>query len=231
MKIMTFNTQGCRNYLTRSMDIALMAETIKKQEPDIVGLNEMRGEGPRPDYTEQVQMLAELTGMPYYYFGNAIMVDGTNPYGNGLLSKYPIESVEKIIIPDPVERIENGRYETRCVIKAKIKGLTVLISHFGLERDEQLNAVKTVVEHLETENCIFMGDLNMTPDDPLLLPIQERMQDTAILFGNSLLSFPSDAPTMKIDYIFISPDLKAIDADIPAIVASDHRPHTAVLDM
>jgi endonuclease/exonuclease/phosphatase family metal-dependent hydrolase len=36
---------------------------------------------------------------------------------------------------------------------------------------------------------------------------------------------------MKIDYVFVTPDLKVVAADIPAIVASDHRPHTAELYM
>jgi endonuclease/exonuclease/phosphatase (EEP) superfamily protein YafD len=34
-------------------------------------------------------------------------------------------------------------------------------------------------------------------------------------------------PHRKIDYIFVSHDIEIISADIPAIVASDHRPHIA----
>ena len=72
-----------------------------------------------------------------------------------------------------------------------------------------------------------MGDFNVTPDNPLLAPIYARMRDTAEAFDEPKLSWPSDAPTEKIDYIFVSPDAKVIAADIPAIVASDHRPHIA----
>jgi endonuclease/exonuclease/phosphatase (EEP) superfamily protein YafD len=32
---------------------------------------------------------------------------------------------------------------------------------------------------------------------------------------------------VKIDYIFVSKDVEVVSANIPAIVASDHRPHTA----
>ena len=74
-----------------------------------------------------------------------------------------------------------------------------------------------------------MGDLNVRPDNPLLLPIRERMKDTADLFDEPKMSFPSDAPTRKIDYIFVSPDIEVVSADIPAVVASDHRPHTATV--
>ena len=102
-----------------------------------------------------------------------------------------------------------------------------MVIHFGLNVDEQENAVKTVIDNLEDKKCILMGDFNVTPDDEVLKPIRERMKDAADLFDEPLLSFPSDKPDRKIDYIFVSPDVEVISADIPEIVASDHRPHTA----
>ena len=41
MKIMSFNTQHCLNYLKREVDYQIMANTIKDLGADIVGLNEM----------------------------------------------------------------------------------------------------------------------------------------------------------------------------------------------
>ena len=76
-----------------------------------------------------------------------------------------------------------------------------------------------------------MGDFNMEPDNPILNPIRERMVDTAKYFAEPKLSFPSDKPEIKIDYIFVSSDIEVIDADIPAIVAADHRPHTATVKL
>ena len=114
------------------------------------------------------------------------------------------------------------------MLKAKLAGgITVLACHFGLNPDEQENAVSTICQHLVDEKCILMGDFNVLPEDPVLDPIRARMKDTADLFGHPLLSFPSDAPDRKIDYIFVSKDVEVLTADIPAIVASDHRPHTA----
>lgn len=227
MKIMTFNTQHCLNYIEQKIDFDVMADAIRACDPDIVGLNEMRGAGSDPEYTEQVKILAEKTGMPYYYFAPAItFADG--PYGNGFLSKIPILSAEIVMIPDPVPQKYKGYYETRCVLKAVLSnGVTVLVSHFGLNPDEMESAVATVVSCLEKEKCVFMGDLNMRPHDAILLPIREKMKDTADLFAEEKLSFPSDKPCEKIDYIFVSPDATVLSADIPPIVASDHRPHVA----
>ena len=76
-----------------------------------------------------------------------------------------------------------------------------------------------------------MGDFNITPDNELLVPIRTKLQDAAALFTEPLLSYPSDNPDRKIDYIFASPDIQLLEADIPAIIASDHRPHTAVIEI
>ena len=106
-------------------------------------------------------------------------------------------------------------------------GVTVLVSHFGLNPDEAENAVQTVVSNLAKEKCVFMGDLNLRPENAILSPIRAKLRDTAELFEGEKYSFPSDAPDRKIDYIFVSPDVTVLSADIPAIVASDHRPHIA----
>lgn len=232
MKIVSFNTQHCLDYIEKKIDFQVYADAIKSMDADIVGLNEMRGKGTRADYEDQTAILSELTGMKHYYFAKAIDVGGENPYGNAIISKYPILSAETILVPDPDPREGNRYYETRCLLKAKLDcGITVLIIHFGLNRDEQKNAVATVLDHIENEKCILMGDFNVTPENDVLDPIRKRMKDTAELFGEPQLSFPSDKPDRKIDYIFVSPDVEVIAADIPAIVVSDHRPHTATVSL
>lgn len=231
MKLMTFNTQHCLNYLKRTIDFDVMADAILSTGADVVGLNEMRGAGVDPEYTAQVEALAEKTGMPYFYFARAIDVPNGGPYGNGILSRIPILKAETVTVPDPPRR-EGAYYETRCVLRATLAGgVTVLVTHFGLYPEEQENAVRTVTGLLAKEKCVLMGDFNVTPENPLLAPIRERMRDTADLFTEPRLSFPSDAPKHKIDYIFTSPDVTVTEADIPAIIASDHRPHTATVSL
>lgn len=234
LKIMSFNTQHCLNYITRKIDFPRMAEVIRESGADIIGLNEMRGAGEHPEYTAQTETLADILGF-HCYFAKAIDVNGNNPYGNGLLSRYPILSAETVRIPDPEPKRYNGYYESRCVLKARIDTpageMTVLVTHFGLNPDEAENAVGTVLMNLERESCVLMGDFNLTPESPVLKPIRAELFDTAELFSSELLSFPSDVPDRKIDYIFTSRDLKVTEADIPAVVASDHRPHTATVEL
>ena len=227
MRFMSFNTQHCLNYLKQEIDFQLVADTILRFDPDIVGLNEMRGAGTDPEYTAQTERLSELTGMKYYYFAKAIDVGGSNPYGNAILSKKPIISAKTVHIPDPVGQ----PCETRCVLVATFEeGVTVLISHFGLSHAERVNAVKTVCSLLPESKAVLMGDFNATPDDSVLDPLRERLADTSDCFDEPKLSFDSVQPTVKIDYIFTTPDVKAVSADIPEVVASDHRPYIAELE-
>ena len=228
MKIMSFNTQHCLNFLERHVDYEIMAKAIMETGADIVGLNEMFNGG---KFCEQTKELARLTGIENYYFAKAID-DSDGPYGNGILSKIPFKSVETIIIPDPNPKRPGGWYETRCVLKAELEnGMRVLVTHFGLECDEQENAVKTVLENIREEKCILMGDFNVEPNNELLIPVKERLIDTSLGFCENKPSFPSDKPNIKIDYIFVSPDIAVKAADIPEIIASDHRPHTAEISM
>ena len=57
--------------------------------------------------------------------------------------------------------------------------------------------------------------------------IKEVMRDASDGFCQSTPTFPSDNPRIKIDYIFVSPDITVEHAEIPEIIASDHRIHIA----
>ncbi|MBP3494910.1 MAG: endonuclease/exonuclease/phosphatase family protein [Clostridia bacterium] len=224
MKIMSFNTQHCYSYLGKRVDYDIMAKAILDLDADIVGLNEMFDQG--SIFGKQTEKLSELTGLNNSFFAKAISLPNEGAYGNGILSRYKIKSCESIIIPDPDPRIYDGYYETRCVLKAELEnGLLVLVTHFGLNPDEQQSAVQTILKHIRQNKCILMGDFNITPDNELLKPIKEKMVDTAILFDSEKKSWPSDEPQIKIDYIFVSPDIEIVSADIPEITSSDHRPY------
>lgn len=82
-----------------------------------------------------------------------------------------------------------------------------------------------------SDRCVLMGDFNVEPDNLVLQPIKEKLFDTAKEFDFPKFSFPSDVPNVKIDYIFVSKDIKVKAADIPNIIASDHRPHTAIIEI
>lgn len=234
VRLMSYNTQHCLNYVTREIDFDIMTETIKNCKADIIGMQEMRNIGQdEKEYKDQAGIIAKELGFNYY-FAEAIKFRGVNPYGNALISRYPILEAETIMIPDPDPKTGDRYYETRCVLKAKLDvggGLWVIVTHIGLNDDEAVNAVKTIMDNLEGERCVLMGDFNMQPENPIFNPIKEAMFDTSSLIEGEIFSFPSDKPKIKIDYIFTSNDLKVLSADIPQVVSSDHCPHLADIDL
>lgn len=242
MKIMTYNICSCHDYLeertnnNKIIKIEGVSNVIKKYSPDIVGLNEVRDEGDNnPDFQAQARIIAKNIGYKYYYFAEAINPVGKGPYGNAIISKYPIISAENIKIPDPIEKKYNDYYESRCLIKAKIdvngKIITVLDSHFGLNPDEHKNCVDTVIKNIENYACILMGDFNMRPDNEILAPIQKVMTDTANIEKNIIFTFPSEKPFAKIDYIFVTKDITTISAESPSETQSDHNPYICTIKL
>ena len=246
IRFMTFNIQHGIDYLKQKakgphgddsqdeVSLKMMADVIREQKADIIGLNEVRGRGISPGYIAQAEEMAALLGY-HCYFARALNFGGRDPYGNAILSRFPLQMAETVMIPDPPVQDEDTYYETRCVLRARFAdagGFTVLISHFGLAKSEQRSAVKTVTELLKQEKgpVVLMGDFNMEPDDPILSPLFEQMNDTAAAFESVQKSWPSDAPEIKIDYI-LTRGTKTLQAEIPPVTASDHRPYVALLEL
>ena len=168
MKVMTFNIQHALDFRKRIIDTDLFVHAIRTYGADVCGLNEVRGAGPIEGYTDQTPAIGDGLGF-HHYFGEAIKVGDTSPYGNAIVSRVPFKSVETIAIPDPEDKSEGGHYETRCVVKAvaalEDADVCFLVCHMGLNLSERLNAVETICGLIDSCNLpvVLMGDFNTLP--------------------------------------------------------------------
>ena len=234
LTVMTYNIQHGHVHLSDPgrIDLTETAEVIRQSGADLIGLNEVRGLGEHPDYTAQVERMAAYLGF-HCFFGRSIYVGGNNPYGNAVLSRFPIGEAKVYHIPDPPSGEQGHRFEHRSILRAVAElpsggRFAVFSSHFGLTPAEQKNAVTLADALTEAEDLPFvlMGDFNVAPDDPVLAPLNERLTtSTALLEGQ--FSHPSHAPTERIDFIYASKRVSILRADIIASTASDHRPVVA----
>lgn len=231
LRVMTYNIQHGRIHLAvpEVIDLNGVAQVMKDCGADIIGLNEVRGEGVWDGYTAQTEKLGSLLGFNAY-IGRSVYVHGEyNPYGNAILSRFPIIEAKVFRIPDVIE--DNGKYrEPRTVTRAVIEltdmsRIAVYTSHFGLSEPEQEHAVSTVIELLKSEALpyVLMGDFNMTPDNPLIHKLSEVAYGAEDLLRDAK-TFTSHAPEKKIDYIYTSNRVTVKDANVIEIVASDHFP-------
>ena len=226
IKVVTFNIQHCARFPTDEIDFDAYAQKISELDADVIGLNEVRDAGVQSDYAAQAKLLAEKTGYSYY-FAKATEIGMGNPYGNAVLTRLPVKHCQTVPIPDPVPPRYNGYYETRCILKMTLLSpdVTFLITHFGLNPDEHENAVETVLRNLPEGNAVLMGDLNVRPHSPIIARLRQALSDAALAApGEADLTFPSDAPDRKIDYIFTKGNISAVSCRAVPGVLSDHLP-------
>lgn len=239
LKVMTYNIQHGLDFVEYRkikqdiINLGLTATVINEQDADIVCLNEVRGKGKHPIFTEQTEEMGEKTNR-YAAFSQCIEFPNLGPYGDALLARYPITDYEIIDIPDPQVQDEDVYYETRKLFKATFeleKTITVLISHFGLAKSEQRNAVEVLLREIKKVDTpiIFMGDLNITPNDEIIQPIYAELKE--VYGAGGPLTWPSHAPEMKIDYIFVSKDIAVNHVETLEKVVSDHFPIVAEIEI
>jgi len=242
IKVGTYNIQHCRDHLyfketgTERILPSRVAAAVKTMDLDVCALNEvynqeMLGDG----YLNQAKEIARELGFNWY-FAKAIDYKGYE-YGNALLSRYPIISARRVPIVVPKEKMKKPRYENRVLLIAELDvngtPLTVAVCHFGLSEEEAELATETVLREAEgiKTPLVFMGDLNLTPDSPLIAKLGEKLFDTAKLSEKENLTFPSDAPKIKIDYVFTNERCRAKSFCVPNVVYSDHLPATAEIEI
>lgn len=230
IRFMSYNIQTCHDFYSREINVPGIAEVIRRMNADVIGLNEVRDEGPAEDYFSMAGQLAEELNMQFYFARAVTFKSG--PYGNAILSRYPLSGLETHAIENAPKETCTRYFEPRCVLKAHLdagRGADILVSHFGLNVSEQELAVKKVLELKDrlAGPVVMMGDLNAQPHDAVLQPLFEAFSDTAAAAQEKLLTFPSDHPSIKIDYIFLSGGLSAEHVEVPPIIASDHLPYIA----
>lgn len=218
VKLMTYNIhRGISRDGTLNLDST--AAVIREAAPEIVGLQEVERFSVRTGFKDQIKYLASQLGVNYVYGKSLNILAGE--YGNGLLSKYPIEEYKVYDLPSGKEQ----RTALRAVVNIKGYRLAVYNVHLGLnqaERDEQLDYITKLLV-AEKIDYVLMGDMNSGLDK--LTGVTEIMKDSAE--GSSKkaqATFKEKNLQERIDFIFLSEKMKARNYNVVASEASDHYP-------
>ncbi|MBO5271057.1 MAG: endonuclease/exonuclease/phosphatase family protein [Clostridia bacterium] len=231
LRIGTFNIQHGQDhvkYLESKQDVIdlpRVASLIRAEGLDICAMNEVRNEENTAVAVNQAKVIGEALGY-HYYFAKAINFRG-GAYGNAIVSRYPI--VKTVLYPIATakeERVGKHYYEDRVLLAADIdvdgEIVTFLVCHYGLAPLEQERAVaiaREVVQKAE-HPVVYLGDFNVTPASDVYAQICTFLTDAAD--GGDNFTFPSHAPSRKIDYIFTGNGASAKDFRICPEVVSDH---------
>jgi endonuclease/exonuclease/phosphatase family metal-dependent hydrolase len=213
----------------RHADPGRIADVLSTLDADVIGLQEVDWRATRPDGVDPFELVARRVGMTPIPGPN--LVDHRGEYGNGLLTRLPVESVEHLDLSHP-------RREPRGAIDARLRQgerwIRVVVTHLGLGRIERRTQVRRLAQCLESvsegEVRLLLGDFNEwrlwgRPLAPLL--------GSCFTQDFRARSFPARWPLLSLDRILVAPAPRAARLTVhrPGVarLASDHLP--LVLDV
>ncbi len=215
LRIMTFNIQqgysqtGIKNFIGQ-------LETIRKVNPDILGLEESDDARISGGNSDVVRFFTERLNY-YSYYGPKTVV-GT--FGVALLSRYPIRNARTFFMYSSGE--QTAAIEAQ--ISVGVKTFNVLVTHLGndgpvVQQEEVLAEVDKLNSNSDT---ILVGDFNFSPADPPYPLTVQKLEDAWNSAEAQNLSQPGLDVGNRIDHIFLSPGMRVLRADYLAPGPSDH---------
>ncbi len=159
LKVASYNVK-CFGHSAQYEEIA--AE-IKAIDADVVLLQEVDKNTSR-NPQDQMAVIAELTGYPYYKFTQA---HETISYGHGILSKYPIDAYTRNIFGSQNDK--GGEQRTYSRFQVTVNGVTYTIynTHLALSPDADTNKtaattqLKEILDRAANDDYpIICGDMN-----------------------------------------------------------------------
>lgn len=231
VKVLSFNIlHGATT--NGSFDLDIIANVIKKADADFVSLQEVDFKTNRAKQYDLPTELGYRTKMASI-FGRAMYYDG-GEYGEGILSKYSFLSTRNIALPYTKGNEPRSALEITTVLKSG-DTISFIGTHFDHLKDDtdrilQAKAVNKIFENNKYPT-ILSGDLNDVPNSKTI-NILESFWQSSYNKENPFLTFPSDAPIKKIDYVMFYPKQKWKVSNKKAIcdeIASDHCAYLVTL--
>lgn len=220
MLIATYNIRGGRG-IDGVQSLARIADVIRASGAHVACLQEVERRLPQSRFTDQSKWLGERLGMSFIFQRNLSI--GPGSFGNLILSRYPVLDTRSYSL--------TSMREQRGLLMAKLETpdgpMNFFCTHWGLSGDERVGQAIDTVNIVNTTDLpsIFCGDLNETSEKPAVTTIFEHsdLHDLAAEAGELSLTYPSDIPTDRIDFVMGTSSLRAVRAQVLESPASDHR--------
>lgn len=234
IRVMTYNIHSAYNTAGR-LDIDEIARVIEDSGAEVIALQEVPRGRLMSGVTDELTLLQDRLGFEHTaFFGT------TDPtWGNAIISRFPISVVDKDLLPlvdTPMRRGYLG-----ATIRIGQRSLVVASTHLqhindSAVHDEDPEAdlypvhrrqIQVIVQAWGgAEPAVLMGDFNARPDWRQIEDLLSAGWVDAWSEVGSGDGFTSNAldPRYRIDYVFHTPDIEALDAGVIQSQASDHFP-------
>lgn len=226
LTLATYNIHACIGGDKR-FDPARIAAVITEMGADVIALQEVEHH-----ILEQQDLLEVLAGQTgYQAIAGPSHLREDRDYGNGLLTRLPIESVTQI-------DLSVQGFEPRSAIQATLRfqqyQVQVMATHLGLKPFERRIQVKKLLAHAaqsDTNIQVMMGDVN----EWFLWGRPLRWLHQHFTSQPHLATFPAKFPLFALDRIWVAPPNKTMTLRVHrtplAKLASDHLPLIAKLTL
>jgi endonuclease/exonuclease/phosphatase family metal-dependent hydrolase len=209
-------------------DLEGVARAIEDSGAEVVGLQEVSRGWYVSGSTDMLAWLQRRLRMPHARFAGA----SDAIWGNAVLSRYPITGGEVVRLPR--EGVPLARSAMRVTLDLGAgRHLEVVVTH--LHHVEGPDGTRVRLAQLPRllelvvgrPATVLLGDLNAEPGSAEIGLVRAAGLTDAFVAGGGgradELTWPSDRPERRIDYLWLSPDLAASAFAATDGTASDHR--------
>ncbi|WP_404365335.1 endonuclease/exonuclease/phosphatase family protein [Marinobacter sp.] len=234
IRLLTFNiqvginTSSYRHYVTRSWQHFLphrkRFENLDRiaslvSQYDVVALQECDGGSLRSGFVNQVQYLAEASGIPYWHQQLNRNLGRIAQHSNGLLSRYRPLEVAEYRLPGLIP----GRGAIVAKYGAEEDPLVLVVMHLSLSKSAQQRQLGYIRELIgDHRHVVLMGDMNNHADQ--LLNNTPLSDADLVPLPSTAHSFPSWRPERALDHILVSRSLEIRRSEVVSYPVSDHLP-------
>jgi endonuclease/exonuclease/phosphatase family metal-dependent hydrolase len=221
VRVLTYNIHSAYNSEGRQ-DPEGIARVIEASAADVVALQEVSRGWLIDGATDLPEWLSRRLGMPYLFRGT------TDPvWGNAILSRYPVIAQGWGRLPLAGTLLARGYLWAEIEVGSTEPLLVIAthLHHIESEHGPRLEQVPVLLEFWDGRpHSLLMGDLNSEPDYPEMDLIREAgfVDAWAEAGEGDGYSWPAREPFERIDWVWHSPDLTALDAITLPGTASDH---------
>lgn len=215
-------------------DFDQASDFLKKNNADIIGLQEVKDDDPKRDAINSLKNLGYKDA-----FGSIEKIWNGKPYRDGpaIFSRYPIINVERNSLSEKDNRLALG-VDVEFGGKVLHVFSTHLIHTHQKESLIQKEQAESLIRIIPKERSILMGDFNATPASSTIKLMQANLTDTDKSQNPTWSVYPEGCHICnpqkidtRLDYIFVTPDIKVTSFEVGQSRASDHLPITAVVEV
>jgi endonuclease/exonuclease/phosphatase family metal-dependent hydrolase len=233
VRVATYNVHRCRGF-DRRVNVARIAEVIRRLDADIVAVQEIRrGSNPADDESDQVAFLAGRLGY-HLAFGENRLLRGA-PYGNATLSRLPIVFHENYdLTVRGQERRGCLRSDVRAPHGRRLHVYNVHLStrYFARPRQARRLLSDEVVNHPAVRGPrIVVGDFNEWTRGVATRLMGEHFESVDVRLLGRRRTYPGLFPVLHLDHFYFDSALRlrsfGLHRSRLALLASDHLPLVA----